>query len=85
MSAHSVAEAQDRLPELIDRALKGEDVVITREGEPVVELKAVPKPKESKRVTKEALEWLDAHRIKVTNPKMNAAELVRAMRDEDDP
>ena len=42
MSAYSVAEAKNRLPELIDRALKGEDVVITRHGHSVVELKPVP-------------------------------------------
>jgi antitoxin (DNA-binding transcriptional repressor) of toxin-antitoxin stability system len=32
MSTHSIAELQDRLPELIDRALVGERVVITRDG-----------------------------------------------------
>jgi prevent-host-death family protein len=44
MTAHSVAEAKNRLPKLIDRALQGEDVVITRHGKPVVELKPIPKP-----------------------------------------
>ena len=42
MSRHSVAEAKNHLSELIDRALKGEGVVITRHGQPVVELKPVP-------------------------------------------
>ena len=41
MSAHSVAEAKNQLSKLIDRALKGEGVVITRRGQPVVELKPV--------------------------------------------
>jgi len=36
---HSVAEAENRLPELIDRALAGEGVTITRHGRPVVELR----------------------------------------------
>ena len=31
-STHSVADAKNRLPELIDRALEGEDIVITRHG-----------------------------------------------------
>ena len=44
MSTHTVAEAAGHLSELIDRALKGEGVVITRHGEPVVELKPVPAP-----------------------------------------
>ena len=36
MSTHSVAEAKNHLPELIDRALKGESVVITRHGAEVL-------------------------------------------------
>jgi prevent-host-death family protein len=42
VTTHSVADAKKRLPELIDRALEGEDIVITRHGRPVVELKAIP-------------------------------------------
>ncbi len=37
---YSVAEAKNNLPKLIDRALAGEDVTITRRGEVVVSLKA---------------------------------------------
>jgi prevent-host-death family protein len=39
MKTYSVAEAKNQLPKLIDRALAGEEVVITRRGKPVVELK----------------------------------------------
>ena len=39
MSTYSVAEAKNTLPQLIDRALAGEEVVITRRGKPVVELR----------------------------------------------
>ena len=35
MSTHSIVEAKNRLSELIDRALKGELVVITRHGRAV--------------------------------------------------
>jgi antitoxin (DNA-binding transcriptional repressor) of toxin-antitoxin stability system len=35
---HSVVEAKNQLSELIDRALNGEGVIITRHGRPVVEL-----------------------------------------------
>ena len=42
MSIHSVAEAKNQLSELIERALKGEEVVITRHGRPVVALRAIP-------------------------------------------
>ena len=39
MTTYSVAEAKNTLPKLIDRALQGEEVVITRRGKPVVELR----------------------------------------------
>jgi len=39
MTAYSVAQAKNQLPKLIDRALQGEEVVITRRGKPVVELR----------------------------------------------
>lgn len=45
MTAYSVADAKNTLPKLIDRALAGEEVVITRRGKPVVELRpASPRP-----------------------------------------
>lgn len=81
MSQHSVAEAKNKLPELIARALKGEDVVITRHGTPVVELK--PLPAQPKRITKEAIEWLDKHRVGGVMPKEDAGTFVSRMRDED--
>ena len=39
MTSYSVADAKNTLPKLIDRALRGEEVVITRRGKPVVELR----------------------------------------------
>ena len=39
MTAYSIAEAKNTLPRLIDRALQGEEVVITRHGKPVAELR----------------------------------------------
>ena len=49
MTTYSVAEAKNQLPKLIDRALTGEEVVITRRGKPVVEPKQVPaRPQASK-------------------------------------
>jgi prevent-host-death family protein len=40
LTNYSVAEAKNRLPSLIDKALAGEEVVITRHGKPVAELHA---------------------------------------------
>lgn len=39
MSSYSVADAKNTLPKLIDKALAGEEVIITRRGKPVVELR----------------------------------------------
>jgi antitoxin (DNA-binding transcriptional repressor) of toxin-antitoxin stability system len=81
MGTHSVAEARNKLSELIDRALAGEEVVITRHGHPVVEMKATkPAPKP---ITRADLEWLKSRRGPRLSPTMNAGELISRMRDED--
>jgi prevent-host-death family protein len=81
MANHSVADAKNHLSELIDRAAKGEEVVITRHGTPVAVLKGVqtrPGP-----VTDEEIAWLDRHRVRGDLPKEDAGVAVRRMRDED--
>ena len=40
MSTHTVADAKSHLLSLIERALAGESVVIERDGQPAVELRA---------------------------------------------
>ncbi|HYA07903.1 MAG TPA: type II toxin-antitoxin system prevent-host-death family antitoxin [Xanthobacteraceae bacterium] len=80
MSKHSVADAKNRLSELIDRALDGEGVVITRHGRPVVELKPIPPA--AKPVTPEAIEWLIRRRVGRRMPREDAATTVRRIRDE---
>ena len=60
MSKHSLAEAANRLSDLVEKALRGEEVVITRHGHPLVEVKAlaaVPKV-----LTDEELAWLAERR-----------------------
>ena len=39
MTTYSVADAKNGLPRLIDRALGGEEVIISRHGKPVAELR----------------------------------------------
>lgn len=81
MSEHSVVQAKNNLSELIERALNGESVVITRHGTPVVELKAVrPAPRP---ITQADIDWLDARRVKRLKSGEDAATLVSRMRDED--
>ena len=80
VSAYSVAEAKNTLPKLIDRALLGEEVVTTRRGQPVVELKPVrpvPRP-----IDEADIEWLRARRVGRTMPETDAGTLVSEMRDE---
>jgi prevent-host-death family protein len=81
MSTHSVAEAKNQLSKLIDRALKGEGVVITRRGQPVVELKPVQPA--ARPVTKADLDWLRKMRAQLPECKTDAATLIRQMRDEE--
>jgi prevent-host-death family protein len=45
MSRYSVADAKNGLPGLIDRALDGEEVIITRHGKAVAELRPVSTPR----------------------------------------
>jgi prevent-host-death family protein len=82
MGTHTVAEARDRLPELIERALKGEGVVITRDGDPVVEIK--PIAKRPRRVTPADVDWVKAHRAPRLAKTIDSTTLVREMRDESD-
>ena len=80
MSNHSVAEAKNRLSELIDRALAGEGVTITRHGRPVVELRpveAAPAP-----VKPEDLDWLAARVVGRAPARQDAGQLLSEMRDE---
>lgn len=80
MGKHSVVEAKNRLSELIDRALEGEGVVITRHGRPVVELRPIlPAPKP---LTPEALDWLEQRRVGRRMPREDAAAAVRKIREE---
>ena len=81
MSTYSVAEAKSQLSKLIDRALDGEPVVITRRGEPVIELKPVrPAPRP---MTKADIEWLRARRVGRTPAKTDAGKLVSELRDDE--
>jgi prevent-host-death family protein len=80
MGRHSVVEAKNQLSELIDRALRGEGVIITRHGRPVVELRPIPPTAEP--ITPEAVDWLRERRVGQRMPREDAARIVRRMRDE---
>jgi antitoxin (DNA-binding transcriptional repressor) of toxin-antitoxin stability system len=79
MSTHDVAEAEHNLSDLIDRALKGEAVVIARDGRPVAEIKPVKQPRQP--ITAEHLAWIESHRVKLRGD-VDPGALVRQMRDD---
>jgi prevent-host-death family protein len=81
MASHSVADAKNHLSELIDKAIGGEEVVITRHGRPVIELK--PIAQHGRPITGEDIEWLRAHRVQLLKPDDEPTSIVERMRDED--
>ena len=82
MTTHSVAEAKNQLSSLIDRALGGETVVITRHGTPVVELAVVGE--HGRPMTAEDIDWLRRRRVGRRRAGVDAGQLLSDMRDEDD-
>ncbi len=80
MSAYSVAEAKNNLPKLLDRALAGEDVTITRRGKPVAKLSPLGGEARGGSID---MEWLERVRVKPADPNFDVLELIGRMRDED--
>lgn len=80
MADYSVADARNKLSELIDRAVNGEAVVITRHGRPMVEL--TPSTPTPRRVSKASLDRLKAVRVGRASDE-DAGAFVSRMRDED--
>ncbi|HEY4943190.1 MAG TPA: type II toxin-antitoxin system prevent-host-death family antitoxin [Rhizomicrobium sp.] len=84
-TAHSVAETKNQLSRLIDRAIQGEEIVITRHGHAVARITGLTKPPVPKRITKEAVEWLRVNRVAGKVPEEDAGTFVSRMRDEEWP
>jgi prevent-host-death family protein len=82
MAAFSVAEAKNNLSKLIDLALKGETVTITRHGSPVVELR--PAQKVPRPMTADTLAQLRAARERLgATLTEGSGAFVSRMRDEE--
>ena len=82
MSQHSVAETKNQLSELIDRAEKGEEIVITRHGHPVARISAIAVKAKPERMTQADIDWFDKHRVGKM-PAEDAGTFVSRMRDEE--
>ncbi|HEX3919316.1 MAG TPA: type II toxin-antitoxin system prevent-host-death family antitoxin [Caulobacteraceae bacterium] len=78
MTDYTVAEARNHLPQLLDRALAGEDVTITRRGKVIAQII----PRAEPRAMTVDLEWLDKVRVKTADPTLDFTALIRDMRDE---
>lgn len=75
MSTVTLAEAKTHLSHLLDQVEAGEEVVITRRGQPIARITPVAKPK---RPVKSLAEF----RSRMPRWHKSSAELLREMRDE---
>jgi antitoxin (DNA-binding transcriptional repressor) of toxin-antitoxin stability system len=82
MATYSVAEAKNRLPTLIDKAIDGEEVVITRHGRPVAELRA--SSQRGARSSKAMYEWLRMRRDARKSVGITSVELLNQIYEDDD-
>lgn len=81
MGTHSIVDAKNNLSRLIDRALAGEGVVITRHGKAVVELRPVARTRGP--LTPADVDWVVARRVG-RRVQPDAGTLVSQMRDEEE-
>ena len=84
MAEYSIADAKNNFPKLVDRAVAGEEVKITRRGKLVArivpEVPARPPSPDAPRAWND-IEWIRKHRV-TPKVQVDAGELVRAMRDD---
>lgn len=83
MARYSIADAENRLPELIDKARAGEDVALTRDGEVVAELRPSPRPPARRPLTEAEWRRLRARRAARPSLGVDSVTVVRSMRDEE--
>lgn len=75
MSTVTEADAKARLSDLLDQVAAGEEMVITRRGQPVARLSQVEKPKE-------AVKSLAEFRARMPRWRKPSADLLRETREE---
>jgi prevent-host-death family protein len=84
MAEYSIAQAKNSLPKLVDRAVAGEEVAITRRGKRIAKIVADPAPVECADRPKafNDIEWIRLHQVPTNDPTFDSAAQIRAMRDE---
>ena len=81
MPRYSIAEAKDRLATIVDEAIAGEHVTITRDGTPVVELRPTRETGKG-RISPRLLDEIAERARRLPSLAQSAAEFVREMRDD---
>lgn len=85
MAEYSIAEAKNNLPKLVDRAVAGEEVTITRRGKRVAKIVADPPPVAECADRPKAfndIDWIRRHQAKTADPNFDSAAAIRAERDD---
>lgn len=82
MAHYPLRTTDDELAGLIDKAIAGEEVIITRPGKPAVELRVVADAEKSKPSKEEWGQRLRLLRASQTMQTESSADLIRRMRDE---
>ena len=82
MARYSVATTKDQLSSLIDKALAGEEVIITRHGKPTVELHAVGRVALSNSQVREATARLRARLAALPQMVNHGRSLMEQIKDE---
>ena len=82
MTTYSVADAKNGLPRLIDRALEGEEVIISRHGKAVAELR--PVARSQRRATSASYAWLQGRRDARKSAGLTSVELLNQLYEDPD-
>ncbi len=80
MTTYSVADARAGLARLIDQALDGEEVIITRHGRPVAEIRPMRPIQNSAGQT--SYDWLQARRLSRKSVGLTSVELLHQLYEE---
>jgi len=83
MGAYSLAQAKLELDRLVEEALTGEVVTITRGGRPVVTLNPMPPAPLPLPIDAEYVEWMRLRRESRPSLGGDSVTLVREMREEE--
>ena len=77
MTTYSVADAKGSLPRLLDRALEGEEVIISRHGKPIAELRPITSGE--RKTSPASYAWLKTRRQARKGVGMTSVDLLNQM------